>query len=153
MVGALRCRDQNTPTQCQNDHHATLSLRYYLVGITCISNLKNCRKILDINGNCNQCYSGYTLTAGSCVLCPYTGCRSTNTSVVLNVCTCSECQSGFYLSGVNCLACTVSNCATCTASTCNQCNPGFHLNANACVSNILTNCKVSTSASACTTCM
>jgi len=56
ISGALRCRDKNTPTQCLNDYHATLTNRYYLVGITCIANTKSCRKISDIYGNCSQCY-------------------------------------------------------------------------------------------------
>ena len=126
-----------------------------MVGITCILNTKSCRKISDIFGNCSQCYSGYTVTAGSCTLCPFSGCDLTNTTtagVVANVCTCTACSSGFYLSGVACLACTATNCDTCPTNTCNKCKTGFHLSVTSCISNSLTNCLTSASSSACTTC-
>jgi hypothetical protein len=151
IPGALRCRDQNTPTQCQNDFDATYTNRYYLVGITCIQNTKKCRKISDIHGNCSICYPDYTLLSGECTLCPFTGCDTTTASVVVNICTCTVCLSGYYLSGVNCLACPL-NCAVCPAGTCTACSPGYHLSVGSCVINAPTNCKVATSSVVCTTC-
>ena len=56
ITGAIRCSNQNTPSQCQSDSSVTLTSRYYLVGITCILNSKSCRKISDVHGNCSQCY-------------------------------------------------------------------------------------------------
>lgn len=152
IPGALRCTDQNTPTQCQNDFSATLTLRYYLVGITCILNSKSCRKISDIYGNCSQCYSGYTLTAGACTQCAFTGCDLTTASVVSNVCTCTACLTGYYLSGANCVACAALHCSACTVGGCTTCAQGYHLNTGSCVSNALAHCLVSTTSSACTTC-
>ena len=61
IPGASRCRDQNTPTQCLDDHDAVLTNRYYLVGISCVENTKSCKKIADIHGNCSSCYDGYQL--------------------------------------------------------------------------------------------
>lgn len=153
ITGAVRCRDANTPTQCQNDYSSTLNLRYYLVGITCIANIKNCRKIADINANCSSCYSGYTLNSGTCTLCAFTGCVAVNASVVGNVCTCTLCQSGYYLTAPTCTACSALHCTTCPANTCTVCAQGYHLSGAACVSNALTNCLVSASSVACTTCV
>jgi hypothetical protein len=138
IPGGLRCRDQNTPTQCQSDSSATLTARYYLVGITCIQNTKSCRYISDIYGNCSQCYSGYTLTLGACVQCAFTGCSPANASVVTNVCTCTNCLNGFYLTGVRCTACATAQCSTCTPTVCTVCNQGYHLNAlQACIANAI----------------
>ncbi len=61
ITGSVRCRDQNTPTQCLNDAVFQLENRYYLVGISCIQNIKKCKKIADVVGNCAQCYPGYRL--------------------------------------------------------------------------------------------
>lgn len=152
ITGALRCRDQNTPTQCQSDSSATLTLRYYLVGITCILNAKSCRYISDIYGNCSSCYSGYTLTAGACVACPFTGCNPTLASVAGNVCTCTGCLSGYYLTGVTCTICAAAQCSVCTVAGCTVCKQGYHLTGATCTSNALVNCLISASSAACTTC-
>eukprot|EP00919_Chromeraceae_sp_WS-2016_P078261 GHVR01185363.1.p1 GENE.GHVR01185363.1~~GHVR01185363.1.p1 ORF type:complete len:210 (+),score=15.82 GHVR01185363.1:709-1338(+) len=52
ITGADRCRDEKTPTQCLNDYNNILSLRYYLVGVLCVQNVNQCKKISDLNGNC-----------------------------------------------------------------------------------------------------
>lgn len=152
IPGALRCTDQNTPTQCQNDFHVTLTLRYYMVGITCVLNSKSCRKISDIYGNCSQCYAGYALTAGACTPCTFTGCDLTTASVVVNICTCTACLTGYYVSGANCVACAALHCSSCNAGGCTTCATGYHLTGATCTSNALTNCLVSASSLACTTC-
>jgi proprotein convertase subtilisin/kexin type 5 len=152
IPGALRCSDTNTPTQCQNDFSSTLTLRYYLVGITCIQNVKSCRKISDIYGNCSQCYSGYKITSGACVQCSFTGCDLTTATVTSNVCTCVGCLSGYYLTGVTCTACADIHCTTCTAAGCTICNQGYYLTGITCTANALSNCAVSLSVSVCTTC-
>jgi hypothetical protein len=153
IAGGLYCRDQNTPTQCQNDYNATLTVRYYLVGITCILNAKSCRKINDIYGNCSSCYSSYTLTAGSCVLCPFTGCVAANASVVNNTCTCTLCNSGYYLNAGSCTACTTLQCATCPSNTCSNCLTGYYLSVGSCLSTVVANCKITATSSTCNTCM
>ncbi len=66
IPGAARCQDEKTPTQCQNDYNPVLSNRYYLIGISCVQNIKNCKKIIDIHGNCSSCYPGYITNAGGC---------------------------------------------------------------------------------------
>jgi proprotein convertase subtilisin/kexin type 5 len=152
IPGAIRCTNQNTPTQCQNDYSTTLSLRYYLVGITCILNAKNCRYISDINGNCSQCYTGYTLTSGTCTLCPFTGCVPANTSVLNNVCTCALCNSGYYLTGVACTACSTANCATCPSNTCSACKVNFYLSGTNCLASTAANCLTASSATLCSVC-
>lgn len=152
ITGGLRCTSVSTPTQCQADSDATLSNRYYLVGITCIRNTKNCRKIADIFANCSTCYDGYTLTAGTCTLCPFTGCKPTNTSVVVNVCTCTACLAGYYLSGPSCLACSTANCASCPGNTCATCLSGFYLNGAICSASTATNCLTAATAATCAIC-
>ena len=152
IPGAIRCTNQNTPTQCQNDYITTLTLRYYLVGITCILNSKSCRYISDINGNCSQCYSGYTLNSGACVACAFTGCLPANASVVNNVCTCTVCNSGYYLTAVTCTACSTANCATCPANVCSACKANFYLSGSTCAASSAANCLTASSATLCSVC-
>lgn len=152
IPGAIRCSNQNLPTQCQSDSDAVLTNRYYLVGITCIHNIKSCRKILDIQGNCLNCYDGYTLTAGSCVACPFTGCKTGSTSVVSNVCTCSDCINGYYLNSGACTACSTTNCASCPGNTCASCLTGFYLNLGACTASVVSNCLTYANAATCSVC-
>lgn len=152
IPGAIRCSNQNTPTQCQNDYSLTLTSRYYLVGITCIANSKSCRYISDINGNCSQCYSNYILNSGSCVLCPFTGCVAANAAVVNNVCTCTVCSSGFYLTGVTCTACSTASCATCPSNVCSSCLTGFYLSGTSCLASTAGHCTTASSATLCSVC-
>ncbi len=148
IPGAARCRDEKTPTQCLNDYDPVLTNRYYLVGISCISNTKSCKKINDIYGNCSSCYPGYTLTLGSCVQCPFTGCLAANSNVVNNLCTCTLCSSGYYLTGVTCTACTTINCAVCLSNVCSACKQGFYFSVNTCLAATALNCVQSKSGSA-----
>ena len=152
ITGAIRCSNQNTPTQCQNDYNTTLTERYYLVGITCIKNVKNCRKISDIYGNCSQCYDGYTISSGSCVQCTFTGCLAANQTVLSNVCTCTECDSGYYLTSPTCTACSTTNCAVCPGDTCSSCVTGFWLNGATCSASTASNCKTASTATLCSVC-
>jgi hypothetical protein len=154
IVGAIRCRDQNTPTQCSNDYSPTLSSRYYLVGISCVLNSNNCKKISDVLGNCGTCYPGYTMSASNaCVQCPFTGCTPANSSVVSNVCTCTLCSSGYYLGAgaVVCSSCPL-HCSVCPAGTCSQCMSGYYLSGGSCLPASVSNCLVYASSSTCTTC-
>lgn len=151
IPGAYMCQNANTPTQCQNDYSITLSSRYYLVGITCIQNVKNCRKISDIYGNCSQCYSNYQLGNGSCTLCAFTGCVAANSSVLNNVCTCTLCSTGYYLSGVVCTVCSTAFCSTCPTNVCSTCIAGYYLNGGVCSVSALSNCLTAT-ATICTVC-
>lgn len=152
ITGAVRCTNQNTPIQCLYDYNATLTERYYLVGITCIKNIKSCRKISDIYGNCSVCYDGYTITGGACVQCAFTGCKSGFTSVVANVCTCTACNSGYYLSGGACLACSTANCATCPGNVCATCIVGKYLNVGSCDPSSAGNCLTAATALTCSVC-
>ena len=157
ITGAARCRDQNTPTQCLNDIDAVLSNRYYLVGISCIRNLKNCKKIADVQGNCATCYPGYIMTPTfTCQQCPFIGCKVLNSTVVNNVCTCTECDVGYYLppASVVCSPCTnTASCAVCPLNSCTKCLPGFYLSGATCLPAVVANCLVLASATTCQTCM
>lgn len=154
ISGAVRCRDQNTPTQCQNDYSSSLAARYYLVGITCVPNANSCRKIADIYGNCSLCYSNYVLTAGSCVACTYSGCVLANSSVLANVCTCTVCLSGYYLpvASAACSACSTLNCAYCPLNVCSKCVAGFYWGGASCLASTSPNCLVASTASLCSVC-
>lgn len=152
IAGGLYCRDQNTPTQCQNDYNSTLTLRYYLVGITCILNAKSCRKINDIYGNCSSCYSGYVITAGACVVCTFTGCVPANSSVVSNTCTCTLCSSGYYLNLGVCSTCTTLHCATCPGNTCATCVTGYYYSAGSCLVSAVSNCQTTATSLTCAIC-
>ena len=122
------------------------------MGITCIQNTKSCRKISDIYGNCSQCYDGYTLAAGACIQCTFTGCLPANSTVVGAVCTCADCLQGYYLTAPTCTPCTTVNCAVCPGDTCSSCITGFYLNVATCSSSTAANCKTASSASLCSVC-
>lgn len=148
IPGAARCRDEKTPTQCQNDYDSTLTNRYYLIGISCVRNQNSCKKIADINGNCLSCYPNYIMASGQCQLCAFTGCVAANASVVANVCTCAVCSRGYYLTGVTCTACSTANCAICPANTCSACMQGYYFSGGSCLVATVANCLQSKSGSA-----
>lgn len=153
ISGAIRCSNQNTPTQCLYDYNTTLTERYYLVGITCIKNTKNCRKIADIYANCSVCYDGFIVSSGACVACAFTGCLPANSTVVSNVCTCTVCSSGYYLVGAICTPCSTANCASCPGNTCASCKTGFFFSTGTCSASTAANCLTASSASLCSVCL
>lgn len=119
-----------------------------MVGISCIANTKNCKKIADIFGNCSSCYPNYIIQAGGCVPCTFTGCDLASAAVVNNVCTCTACVRGFYLTGVTCTACPTTNCAICAGGVCSACLSGYFFSAGTCAAATVTNCLESKPASA-----
>jgi proprotein convertase subtilisin/kexin type 5 len=127
-----------------------------LLGITCVKNLKNCKKISDILGNCSSCYSGYKMIANACILCDFTNCLTGMSSVISNVCTCTQCNLGFYLpvASVVCTACTTPNCGVCSVlNVCTQCKSNFYLTGVTCTLSTASNCLIaSTAVSTCGTC-
>lgn len=152
ILGAERCRDQNTPTQCLNDMDIILSNRYYLVGISCIQNIKNCKKIADIQANCATCYDGYIMTPSfTCQLCPFLGCKPAGKKVLNNVCSCTDCDVAFYLpiGQVICQACSTANCAFCPGNICSKCLPNFFLSGVICTPALVANCLVLASSNTC----
>jgi hypothetical protein len=155
ISNAVRCLDSMTPTQCKDDYDAVLTNRYYLLSVSCVSNVNSCRRVTSIAGDCVSCYTGYYLSGSNvCVQCPFTGCAPANTSVVTNVCTCTACLSGYRLNGVACQVCTTANCDLCAAAaaTCTQCKTGFYLSGAVCAATTLTGCKVASAVATCITC-
>ena len=155
IPGAARCRDEKTPTQCQNDYDPVLTNRYYLIGISCILNAKSCKKIADINGNCFSCYPNYIMSSGACQACPFSGCVAANATVINNVCTCTVCTRGYYLAGVTCTACTALHCAICASNTCSACLQGYYFSGGNCLLGSGPNCLQAKtgSSSLCAVCM
>lgn len=155
IPGAARCRDEKTPTQCQNDYDPVLANRYYLIGISCILNAKSCKKIADINGNCFSCYPNYIMSSGACQACPFSGCVTANATVINNVCTCTVCTRGYYLAGVTCTACTALHCAICASNTCSACLQGYYFSGGNCLLGSGPNCLQAKtgSSSLCAVCM
>ena len=126
-----------------------------MVGISCILNIKKCKKIADINGNCAQCYTGYTLTNNYCVQCLFTGCIAANSSIVNNVCTCTSCSLGYYLpsGSIMCSPCSTLNCVICPTNICTNCLTGFYWNGASCAVSTVANCFIAATATTCNTCM
>lgn len=155
IPNAVRCLDSKTPTQCQNDFDATLTNRYYLLSVSCVSNVNSCRRVISIAGDCISCYAGYYLnSSNACVQCTYTGCVLATATVTNNVCTCAVCLPGYRLNGVTCQACSTLNCALCpaAAATCTQCLTGYYLSGGSCLATSISNCLVASAVATCTTC-
>jgi hypothetical protein len=103
IANAARCLDSKTPTQCQSDNDPILTNRYYLLSVSCVYNVKSCRRLTSIAGDCITCYSGYYLnSSNACVQCALTGCVPANSTVLSNVCTCTMCLPGYQLNGIVC---------------------------------------------------
>lgn len=118
------------------------------MGISCVHNLKSCKKVSDIYGNCSSCYPNYISNLGSCQACPYTGCVLSSSSVVSNICTCTQCLSGYYLTGVTCTPCSTVNCAICAGDVCSACVQGYYFNGGVCALATVGNCLQAKSGSA-----
>ena len=130
--------------QCANDQAAILTSRYYLVGNTCVQNLKNCKDMKDSSGKCSSCYFSptayYSLNSGTgaCVLCNnVVGCLTYSST-----CVCTACQNGYQFINNQCNACQNLHCHVCqtSISACQGCAPSYGRMSSACVLCQRSNC-------------
>lgn len=91
---------------------------------TCSMAVTNCL-VFNPNGVCLQCFQGYFLLGGYCILLPQ-GCSQLNNNRV-----CVSCLQQFTLVQNFCVL-TISNCAVYSTSGCSQCSPSYYLSQSNC---------------------
>jgi len=115
-------KDPNCQFYDSNNVCANCSINYYLDQTTgkCKQVSSLCKSYNSTNGNCIDCYPGYTLSAGTCIIANSKtsdiNCQKSTNGV------CTQCYGGFYLSNNFCkkinLICqtfdkTNGNCTSC----------------------------------------
>jgi hypothetical protein len=128
--------------QCENDYNPTLTNRYHLMNNQCVANIKSCKVMGSVAGDCSECYfegpdSYYKLANGDCVKCDQVGCKAYSTS-----CQCLECQNGYRYVNNLCVACQNLHCIKCQVDvqSCERCATYYGLFSSACIRCAKTNC-------------